>query len=120
MTGIYNRRKFFSLATQVLDDSKESLYVVIIDIDKLKKINDTYGHHAGDEVIKIVAKTINEKISNDEIFGRVGGEEFALICRANSKEDIINSIEAIREDISQLEVVLDGNIMKFTISGGDN
>jgi len=119
MTGIYNRRKFFSLSVQEFDNSKEDLYTIMIDIDKFKKVNDTYGHPVGDKVIKIVTKTISEKVPDEAIFGRIGGEEFALICKNSSKENILNFIENIREEISNLEVLSDKDTsIKFTISIG--
>ena len=119
MTGVYNRRKFFELASGKLTNSKNNLYAVMIDIDKFKNINDTYGHDVGDIVIKTIAQTINDSISKDSIFGRMGGEEFAILCNKNSKDEIIQKIELLRELIENTEVVLnDGNIVKCTISNG--
>jgi diguanylate cyclase (GGDEF)-like protein len=119
MTGIYNRRKFFELSTQRFSKSKEDLYGVMIDIDKFKLINDTYGHPVGDEVIKKVAITINDYILDSTIFGRMGGEEFALICHATSKEEVVKKIEEIRELIEKLEIITDdGSVVTCTISEG--
>ncbi|WP_455757595.1 diguanylate cyclase [Sulfurimonas sp.] len=119
MTKIYNRRKFFELATEMFNESRENLYAVIIDIDKFKLINDTYGHSVGDEVIKLVTKTIKEYISKKAVFGRIGGEEFSLVCRANSKDDVLKKIESIRKIIEKLEVITDkGLVVKCTISEG--
>jgi len=119
MTGIYNRRKFFELATQKFNESKENLYGVVIDIDKFKAVNDTYGHPIGDEVIKLVAKTIKEYISKEAIFGRIGGEEFSIVCHADSKDEVIGRIESIRNIIEKLEVITDeGHVVKCTISEG--
>ncbi len=119
MTGIYNRRKFFEKANQTFSESTKNLYAVMIDIDKFKNINDTYGHAIGDDVIRIVAKTISESVSKKSVFGRIGGEEFALIYRAASKSQVVKNIELIRESIEKLEVFSsDGSIVKFTISEG--
>jgi len=119
MTGIYNRRKFFSLATKKFEESKKDLYAVMMDIDKFKNINDTYGHPIGDKVIKLVTKIIGESVQSDSIFGRIGGEEFAIICSASSKEYVINSMESIRDNISKASVLTDNNeVVKFTISNG--
>jgi len=119
MTGIYNRRKFFLLAIEELSHSKENLYAIMIDIDKFKKVNDTYGHSNGDKVIKIITKTISDKLSDKAIFGRVGGEEFALICKNDSKENILKMIDNSREDIANLEILSDdAHVIKFTISIG--
>ena len=119
MTGIYNRRKFFSLATKKFNESKENLYAVMIDIDKFKNVNDTYGHPVGDKVIKLVTKTISQQIDEESIFGRIGGEEFSLICTNLSKDNVISKMETIREDISKLSVITDNDeVVKFTISNG--
>ena len=119
MTGIYNRRQFFNLAMQRFNEAKKNLYAVMIDIDKFKEVNDKYGHSIGDKVIKIVAKAITDTIREDTIFGRIGGEEFALVCNADSKETLIQNIETIRKKIEKLETkAYDGTVVKFTISEG--
>ena len=119
MTGIYNRRQFFNLASKRFKETKKNLYAVMVDIDKFKEVNDKYGHSIGDEVIKIVTKTIADSISKDAIFGRIGGEEFALVCNAESKATVMKNIESMREKIEKLEVKAhNGEIVKFTISEG--
>lgn len=119
MTGIYNRRKFFALSIQRFEEAPKDLFVVMIDIDKFKAVNDNYGHAVGDEVIKLVTKTISENISKDSIFGRIGGEEFALVCSHISDESIVEKIDSIRKIIEALEIVTDdGRVVKFTISEG--
>ena len=119
MTGSYNRRKFFELASQRFNNSKDNLYAVMIDIDDFKNVNDRYGHDIGDKVIKIISQTINEAISKDSIFGRIGGEEFAILCNINSKDMIIKNVEFIREVVEKTEIILDdGIVVKCTISSG--
>jgi len=119
MTGIYNRRKFFSEAEKMFEKSGENLYAVMIDIDKFKAINDTYSHSIGDEVIKLVTATISQHLLGDGLLGRIGGEEFAIVCRNSSKEKIIENVEVIRSLIEKLEVVTsDNSSVTFTISEG--
>ncbi|WP_373000028.1 diguanylate cyclase [Sulfurimonas sp.] len=119
LTKVYNRRKFFELANKMFVEEKDNLYAVMIDIDKFKRINDTYGHPIGDEVIKSVATTIKECISEDDLFARIGGEEFAIICHCNSQEEIVQKNEFIRQSIEKLEVNVDKEtVVKFTISNG--
>ena len=119
MTGIYNRRKFFELAERRFKDSPENLYAVMIDIDKFKKINDEYGHPIGDIVIKAVTKAVSDNISKDSIFGRIGGEEFAIICTASSQKLVIESLELIRFEVAALEVITDDKtVVQCTISAG--
>lgn len=119
MTGIYNRRKFFELSEKKFAQNRSDLYAVMIDIDKFKNINDSYGHPMGDNVIKLVAKTISKQLSDDAIFGRLGGEEFAIVCNYSSSSGVVENIEKIREAIENLEIISDnGGSIKFTISEG--
>ena len=119
MTGIYNRRYFFKLATQRFIDSKETLYAVMIDIDKFKNVNDTYGHQVGDKVIKKFAQIVKNYIDDTTIFGRLGGEEFALICNFKSLSEIQKRVEIIRMAIERDEIILENKKeLKFTVSLG--
>ncbi|MEA3513655.1 MAG: diguanylate cyclase [Campylobacterota bacterium] len=119
MTGIYNRRKFFELAIQKFNNEKENLYAVMIDIDKFKDINDSYGHDIGDKVIKLLATTIKDNISESSVFGRLGGEEFGLICNSQSIDTVKQSIESLRELIESQEILSEENKpIGYTISSG--
>ncbi|MEA1924062.1 MAG: diguanylate cyclase [Pseudomonadota bacterium] len=119
MTGIYNRRKFFELANRKFSESSENLYAAMMDIDKFKKINDTYGHPTGDRVIKAVTRVIGENIDEDSVFGRLGGEEFAVVCCHPDQECVVERLELIREKIEQLEVRSEsGELIRCTISEG--
>jgi len=119
MTGIYNRRKFFSLANEKFKNKQNDFYAVMVDIDNFKNINDKYGHSTGDKVIKLVTQTISNKIEENVVFGRIGGEEFALVCSSVPKDTVVSTIESIREDVAQLEIIADdGSVIKVTISEG--
>jgi len=119
MTNIYNRRKFFDLATDRLTNSKNNLYAVMLDIDNFKNINDTYGHSTGDNVIKMIASTIKENLCDETILGRIGGEEFAIMCNADSRDSIFDRVENIRKIVEQLDFKADnGTNIKCTISCG--
>lgn len=96
MTGIYNRRKFFELANELFKESGEELFLCMIDIDFFKKINDSFGHDAGDLVIKLITKTISDILPQNSIFARIGGEEFVVVCKKPSKEDTLELFEKIR------------------------
>ena len=117
MTGIYNRRKFFELGSELFDKS-DKLFAVMMDIDKFKLINDNYGHPFGDSVIKSVTKTISQNIWDGSIFGRLGGEEFAILCEADSMEEVRQRIESIRKLIEHSEEKYKNEVVKFTISNG--
>jgi len=119
MTNIYNRRKFFNLATSRFINSKNNLYAVMLDIDNFKNINDSYGHSMGDIVIKMIASTIEENLDDEMILGRIGGEEFAIICNANSKGYVFDKIDNIRKIIEQLNFKANDNTnINCTISIG--
>ncbi len=119
MTGIYNRRKFFELANRKFAESSKDLYVAMMDIDRFKKINDTYGHPTGDRVIKAVTRVVSENIDEGSVFGRLGGEEFAVVCRHSSCDDVVERLELIREKIEQLEIrSAGGELIRCTISEG--
>ncbi len=119
MTGIYNRRKFFELGEKKFEQSEDELYAVMIDIDKFKNINDSYGHPTGDKVIKLVAKTVSEHLTPDAVFGRLGGEEFAILCSCPFPKSISENIESIRAAVEELEILSDaGESIKLTISEG--
>jgi diguanylate cyclase (GGDEF)-like protein len=119
MTGIYNRRKFFERANQEFIRDPKNIYAAMMDIDKFKKINDLHGHPVGDLVIKSVTATISACIMEETIFGRIGGEEFALVCRTSSLEEATSNLEKIRKKIAKLEIEIgDGTIINCTISIG--
>ncbi len=118
MTGIYNRRYFFETATDMVEFAKREnipLSLAIIDIDKFKKINDTYGHDIGDHVIKMLASLIIDMIEANDIFARFGGEEFILMLPERTLQQAYLFLEQIRE-ITQ-ECTVDQKI-NFTISTG--
>lgn len=113
LTGINNRRNFFKLSSENFENNQQNLYAVMIDIDKFKDINDKYGHNIGDEILKLTTSTISKRLNENDIFGRLGGEEFAIVYESC---DIghIKKIEQIREDIENIKY--DG--ISFTISLG--
>ena len=119
MTGIFNRRKFFELANRKFKENPENLYAAMLDIDKFKKINDRYGHPTGDRVIRAVTGVISGILDEDSVFGRLGGEEFAIICHHANQKFVVDKLESIRKQVEQLEIMSeDGELIKCTISEG--
>jgi len=119
LTNIYNRRKFFELAELLFKNEKENLYAVMIDIDRFKNINDTYGHDIGDKVISILAKTLSDMIDENSVLGRLGGEEFAILCHSKEQSSVKKRLEEIRKTVQEIEVFTDENqLIQFTISTG--
>lgn len=102
LTKIYNRRFFIENLAREFSFSKRHgmvLAIVIFDIDHFKKINDTYGHAAGDYVLKELASIINKSTREEDLFARIGGEEFAILLK-NTKEDIVYTLcERLRKSV---------------------
>lgn len=103
LTGIHNRRRFFELATELFE-SPGDLMAVMLDIDHFKRINDTHGHGIGDRVLKQVATTIASRLPPEAIFGRLGGEEFAILLPNQRSMDLVPALEAIRQAIADLVI----------------
>ncbi|MCD2175945.1 GGDEF domain-containing protein [Rhizobium sp. C4] len=82
LTGIFNRRAFHNAVEPVLlADTPVAAAMMVIDIDHFKKVNDTFGHHAGDEALVAVTEAIKACLASEDVFGRIGGEEFAVFTR---------------------------------------
>jgi diguanylate cyclase (GGDEF)-like protein len=116
LTNIYNRKKFNKDIQENFDKiKKESSYLMLIDIDHFKKINDTHGHPAGDKVLKTLTDLISQNIRQNDIFYRIGGEEFAIISTQNSDKDEKKFAEKIKNIIENHNFE---DIGKVTISIG--
>ena len=118
MTGIYNRRKFFELATILFNESNDNFFLATIDIDYFKRVNDNFGHDAGDFVIKRITEIISAQLPQDSIFARVGGEEFIVIFFEEDSQKALSFFENVREIISKENIVYNGNVINSTISIG--
>ena len=122
MTGIPNRRYVFDILEksflEIEKESKEHFATAIFDIDHFKNVNDTYGHAAGDEIIKKVSSIATSVISTPDIFGRIGGEEFLAVIFNNSKEHLQQICEKVRSTVENDETLFDNQKIRVTISGG--
>ncbi len=122
MTNLYNRRYFSKVSEHILDLAKRdktSLCVIMLDIDKFKNINDTYGHKVGDEVIIDLANRLNDKTRNSDIVCRFGGEEFVILLPDTTINGAFIIAEKIREEVENYEIDLEyGRYLKYTISIG--
>jgi len=119
LTGVFNRRKFFETAARKFGESDADLFAVMVDIDRFKQINDSHGHAVGDQVIQAVARAFASALKPDSVFGRLGGEEFALLCNHADRESVLSQVESMRRKIEQLRVDADdGEQVGFTVSSG--
>ena len=113
LTKVYNRKKFHKDMKNVT--YKENEYLMLLDIDYFKKVNDTYGHPVGDYVLETLAKLIQDNIRDRDKFYRIGGEEFAIISIQKNKDDEIKFAQRIRKIIEDYNFEKAG---KVTISIG--
>jgi diguanylate cyclase (GGDEF)-like protein/PAS domain S-box-containing protein len=121
LTGLSNRRYFRELVLREIDRSrrhKRGLSLLFMDIDHFKKVNDTYGHDAGDEVLRNVASLFREYIRSEDPVGRMGGEEFAVMLTETRREDAMRRAEHLRERVSAHKIVMDSVEIQVTISIG--
>ena len=115
LTGMYNRRSMHELLKSCSENERFS--VIMGDIDFFKKVNDTYGHDCGDEVLKNVAEIIKSCTDEDDYVCRWGGEE-VLIATSKTNNDVYNFAEKIRSKIETSEITHGSNNIKVTITFG--
>jgi diguanylate cyclase (GGDEF)-like protein len=121
LTGLYNKRYILNeLHNQMkLVKRNQRLFsVVLLDIDDFKKINDSFGHLAGDEYLKKVATTININLREQDTASRFGGEEFLLLLPDTLDEGACKLAERIRKKIEGMELMFHDHLIKTTISAG--
>ena len=121
LTGIYNRREFFLLANTLLNvmiRQKNPVSILMLDLDKFKNINDTFGHHTGDKVIINFSKTVEKLIRKQDIFGRYGGEEFIIFLPCTSIKEASKIADRIRLKIEKISIKSNQQIPQYTVSIG--
>lgn len=121
LTGLYNRRYIFNeLENQlkIARRNERALSIAVLDIDNFKQINDTYGHPAGDEFLKKVAFVINHSLREQDIPGRIGGEEFLIVLPETNQSGAFNMANRIRLQIEASDINYNGNKIRATISAG--
>ncbi|MDP3609984.1 MAG: diguanylate cyclase [Methylophilus sp.] len=119
LSNVFNRRYFFERGNKIFQSLKEysPVTVMMMDIDFFKKVNDMYGHDAGDEVIKHFARQLKEHFHTD-IVARLGGEEFAVLSQSPDYLDSFEYIEAFRSKISSQFVQVKQHVIQYTCSIG--
>lgn len=118
LTGLANRRSFDQhLETEIARTRRYArpFCLIMLDIDHFKTVNDTYGHSAGDEALKIVAGVLTESARTNDIIARIGGEEFALILTETEIEKALQVANRLRESVASTEIP---NIGSITVSIG--
>jgi diguanylate cyclase (GGDEF)-like protein len=122
LTGIDNRRHFISLCKREIYRMRRSggrpAAVVMIDLDNFKSINDTYGHACGDQVLIDFTQAIQSHLRTLDIFGRVGGEEFALFLVDVTPAEAKEILERLRVSVEAVQIQVNGNDLRITASFG--
>ena len=121
LTGLPNRRHFFAkgamiFAKMVQQDS--SLSIAILDVDRFKSINDTYGHDIGDAVLKQIGEFLADQVDGDDIAARLGGEEFCILVSGVEEEQLMARMEEIRAGIENATFGTAEQVVSTTISIG--
>jgi len=121
LSGLYNRAEFMNLAQREFARAKENneeLSLLIMDLDNFKLINDTFGHAAGDEMIREMGRIIKTSFRKTDIAGRIGGEEFAVVLKNASLEEAKKKAEQFRESVARRKVIYGKQEISFTVSIG--
>jgi diguanylate cyclase (GGDEF)-like protein len=126
LTDLSNRRSFDErLAEEIRDSGRTGApcSLILFDLDKFKSVNDTYGHQAGDDVLKATAALVKEKISRTRagdrpLCGRYGGEELVVLLPGVNSEGAMRIAESIRQGIELLPIETEGQVLRVTTSGG--
>ncbi|MFC3031908.1 diguanylate cyclase [Pseudoalteromonas fenneropenaei] len=119
LTGLRNRHYFFSVINGLMADIKErECIIALIDIDHFKRINDTYGHVAGDLILQSFADILKQCTRRSDIIVRWGGEEFLLLMPDMQREDVCDVIERIRLQVSSYPFLVNDHILTCTCSIG--
>jgi len=121
LTGINNRRRLYELAEHEFEIAvryKQPLSAIMFDIDHFKKVNDTFGHTIGDQILQSVAQTASAELRSADVIGRYGGEEFVIILPMTNAQQAYPLAERIRERVAALRLPTEKGDATVTLSIG--
>jgi diguanylate cyclase (GGDEF)-like protein len=118
MTGVYNREHFLALLNSAFAAGDESVFL-IVDADRFKRINDTFGHAKGDEALILIAEALKRTVRADDLVGRLGGEEFGILVRRLGVAGAADMAEKVRLAVASIEWAPDnGESYQLSVSVG--
>jgi len=121
LTGLYNARAYYGLCDSALHQAQRSggsFAMLFVDLDHFKRINDQYGHEAGDVVLKAVAQCLRRAVRQSDIVGRIGGEEFSVLLPDTDRDGAMQLAEKLRSDIEALMPDIGTERLRITASIG--
>lgn len=121
LTGLFNHTTTTQLLEASLSSTRRSgsqLCLVMLDIDRFKQVNDTYGHPAGDQVLLALARVLKQRLRISDIVGRYGGEEFALVMLDVDRDKAAELVDNLRESFAQLRFTAKHTTFSCTFSAG--
>jgi diguanylate cyclase (GGDEF)-like protein len=121
LTGVTNRRGFFEIGERLLARArfrKDPVALVIFDLDQFKYINDQFGHAIGDEVLIAFCRIASAQLRPNDLFGRLGGEEFATLLPNTAAQDAIWLAERVRVAIEAASHTVEAHTIRMTVSAG--
>jgi diguanylate cyclase (GGDEF)-like protein len=104
LTGVPNRRALLALLAQLLRRSSTATSLLIMDVDHFKSINDRHGHLIGDETLRSITANLRDAVAEPAVFGRLGGEEFAVVLPATDLQQAMSIAERLRERVLRIDL----------------
>lgn len=121
LTGVLNARAYYEACDQQIRVSQradQSFSVLFVDLDHFKRINDTFGHAAGDEVLRTVARVLRDSLRQSDLLGRIGGEEFSIFLPATDLLGAVEVAEILRQKVAACKIDIQGAPLQVTASIG--
>ena len=118
LTQVANRMHFMTCATDIFEKNSSGMSIILFDMDLFKKVNDTFGHATGDWVLKTVTEVVQSQLRKVDLFGRLGGEEFAICMPDSNSDTALQLAERCRNAIESIDTTASGHQFKLSASFG--
>jgi diguanylate cyclase (GGDEF)-like protein len=115
LTGLYNRMYFDEAFDRITHTGPWPVAILMLDLDNLKETNDSYGHEAGDKLLRHAAQVLSATFRQDDVVARIGGDEFAIIVPRCNKNNVEKLVERLREAITQPFELLPATKLEFSV-----